>query len=329
MPRAGDTRAHPRSPGRAQRPAGSRRRPRSRRCARPARARGRAPRRRGIAARHDAPPRERRGSRAGGSREARSSLLRSSLDRGRDRERVDMGRDVVHAKQRSPPIERRHRRADRCRVAPDAAVGIAEHARERALARDADENRRPDGADSIEPAEQREVLRDGLAEADSRDRGTLDPRGCRQRRRPQSRSSRNAQTSPTTSSYRGATCIVRGCPCMCMRQTYAPASEMTPARAGSPRSAVTSLTSRAPSASARRATSALDVSIETGRPTSPSRTGIDAPQLLVERDGVRSGTGRLSPDVHERRTLVEQPPRRLRSRRRGRRCPRRQRSCRA
>ena len=87
------------------------------------------------------------------------------------------------------------------------------------------------------------------------------------------RSSRKPATSPTTSSYRGSTCIVRGSPCMCIRQTYAPASAITPASAGSPRNAVTSFTSAAPSPSARRATSDFDVSIETGAPASPSSTG--------------------------------------------------------
>ena len=237
-----------------------------------------------------------------------STLLPRSPPRSRARRR---GRDVVHAKERSPAVEGRHRRADRCRVAPDAA---RRDRRARARACSCARRRRapvgPMRADPIEPAEQREVLR--RRSCRSRFPGSRHTRssGMPAATATASRSSRKAQTSPTTSSYRGATCIVRGSPCMCMRQTYAPASAITPARAGSPRSAVTSLTSRAPSASARRATSAFDVSIETGAADEPLEHRHDAPQLLVERHRVRAGSGRLTADVDERRTLVEQPARR-------------------
>src|SRR6187402_2875432 len=60
---------------------------------------------------------------------------------------------------------------------------------------------------------------------------------------------------------------------MCMRHTSTPASATTPARSGSRRSALTSFTIAAPSATARRATSERDVSIDTGRPESASSTG--------------------------------------------------------
>ncbi len=79
---------------------------------------------------------------------------------------------------------------------------------------------------------------------------------------------------------------------------------------------MTSLTRATPSSSARRATSAFEVSIETGRPESASSTGHDAPQLLVDRDARRPRAGRLAADVDERRALVEDP---LRGRHRGRR----------
>ena len=49
---------------------------------------------------------------------------------------------------------------------PTVPLRIAEHARERALPRQADENRPADAADPLEPADQREVLVGGLAEAD-------------------------------------------------------------------------------------------------------------------------------------------------------------------
>src|SRR5919204_6087351 len=60
---------------------------------------------------------------------------------------------------------------------------------------------------------------------------------------------------------------------MCIRQRYAPDSATVSAIRGSPRSAVTSLTSSAPRSTARRATSALLVSIDSGAPCSPSSTG--------------------------------------------------------
>src|SRR5262245_50632317 len=60
---------------------------------------------------------------------------------------------------------------------------------------------------------------------------------------------------------------------MCMRHRYAPDEATTSARPGSPRSAVTSLTSSAPSSIARRATSAFAVSIDIATPSSASSTG--------------------------------------------------------
>ena len=61
---------------------------------------------------------------------------------------------------------------------------------------------------------------------------------------------------------------------MCITQSSTPASETTPASSGSRRSALMSLTMVAPRATALRATSARDVSIENGQPWSPSSTGI-------------------------------------------------------
>ena len=116
---------------------------------------------------------------------------------------------------------------------------------------------------------------------------------------------------------------------MCIRQTYAPASAITPASAGSPRSAVTSFTSAAPSSSARRATSAFDVSIETGSAREPLEHGQDPPQLLVERDRVGARPGRLAADVDERCALGEQRCGRRHRSCADRRSPRRRRSCRA
>src|SRR5918994_3985752 len=76
---------------------------------------------------------------------------------------------------------------------------------------------------------------------------------------------------------------------MCMRHTYASASAIASTMAGSPRSAVTSLTSSAPSSSARRATIAFEVSIETGRPTSPSSTGTTRASSASAETGAAPG----------------------------------------
>ena len=70
--------------------------------------------------------------------------------------------------------------------------------------------------------------------------------------------------------------MVLGSPFMCMRHTGQPDSATTSTMASSKRSALTSLMSAAPAASARRATSAFIVSTEMGTPTrsaSASTTG--------------------------------------------------------
>ncbi len=91
-----------------------------------------------------------------------------------------------------------------------------------------------------------------------------------------------------------------------MRQTGQPASATTPAISGSPRSAVTSLTIAAPAASARRATSALEVSTEIRAATLPCKRlddGHDAAGLLLDRDRVGARPRRLAADVDDRRAL--------------------------
>ena len=140
---------------------------------------------------------------------------------------------------------------------------------------------------------------------------------CAPRARPARRRTRGAprETPPPPPRRRRSadpTCIVRGSPCMCMRQTYASCvGDDTSASCGSPRNAVTSFTISAPSSSARRATSAFAVSIETGTsPCEPLEHRHDAAQLLVERHAVRAGPRRLAADVDDRRALREHPPRR-------------------
>ena len=85
---------------------------------------------------------------------------------------------------------------------------------------------------------------------------------------------------------------------MCIRHRYAPASATTPASAGSTRCAVTSLTSSAPSSSARAATAAFEVSIEpvlealSGEPVSidTSKAAVAARALELGAELVNVGT---------------------------------------
>ena len=67
------------------------------------------------------------------------------------------------------------------------------------------------------------------------------------------------------------------------------------------------MTSSAPSSSARRATSAFDVSIESGMPCQALEHRHDAAQLLVSRDRLRARARRLTADVDERRALLDEP----------------------
>ena len=182
-------------------------------------------------------------------------------------------------------------------------VRVAEQAAERALAREADETGRPSASRTSrrrtssklcstvlpKPIPGSRQIRSSAMPGGDRERRAA-PRGTRRPRRRRRRSAGR----PASSAARRS---------MCIRQRYAPASATTPASSGSPRSAVTSLTSSAPSASARRATSAFDVSIETGRAGEPLEHGHDAPQLLVERHALRAGPGRLAADVDDRRAL--------------------------
>ena len=242
-----------------------------------------------------------------------------------------MRRDVVDAEERGAAIERGDRSADGCRDrCRRGASGSPRTRAERALAREADEHRAARcGRCASRPRSSSRFCADASCRSRCPGRGRRAPRGSPRRRRTRAAPRGTRRPPRRRRRIAASTCIVRGSPCMCMRQTYAPASATTPASSGSPRSAVTSLTSSAPSPSARRATSAFDVSIETGSPASRLEHGQDAAQLLVERDGVRARSGRLAADVDERRALGEQPRAPSRPRPRGRGCSRRRRSCRA
>ncbi len=181
--------------------------------------------------------------------------------------------DVVHAEERRATSEGRDSGADRRRVRPDPRVRLAHDRCEGRLPREPHEHRAAECDDPVEPADELEILVGCLAEADSRIDADAAPRRCPAATASPTRSPRNAVTSSTTSSYLGASCIVAGSPCMCMRQMPTPASATTAASSGSRRSAVTSFTIVAPSAIARRATSAREVSTETRHPTRSSSTG--------------------------------------------------------
>ena len=120
---------------------------------------------------------------------------------------------------------------------PTPRLGSPSDPRERALPREPDEHR---AAERDDPRRARAAARgSGRASCRSRcpGRGRSAPRGCPAATASASRSSRNAATSETTSSYRGASCIVRGSPCMCIRQRYDArvgddARELRVARAG-------------------------------------------------------------------------------------------------
>ena len=105
---------------------------------------------------------------------------------------------IVDAKQRGATVERRDGGADRGSVAPDRPR-LAEDARQRRLARHADQHGAPQRDDPIEPPEELEVVLGRLPEADPRvdaDPVLGDPGVDRER----DRSSRNETTSETTSS---------------------------------------------------------------------------------------------------------------------------------
>lgn len=114
-------------------------------------------------------------------------------------------------------LVRSDRGADRGCGRPDRGRSVAEEPRERALAREADDERPPERGKLRKPAGKLEVVLDRLPESDPGIEADV-VLGIPSETANASRSSRNDFTSETTSSYRGSTCIVRGSPFMCMRQ---------------------------------------------------------------------------------------------------------------
>ena len=229
-------------------------------------------------------------------------------------ERLDVRRDVVGAEERRPPVEGRNGGADRGGGAADRPSG-SPSTRASVLFRERPTSTgRPIPQIRSSPRMSARFWSGVLPKPIPGSRHTCSS-GIPAATATASRSSRNAATSPTTSSYRGSTCIVRGSPCMCIRQTYAPASAMTPASVGiGPQrgDVVDERDARARAPGARPPPSTCR-SRRAG-PRAP-RAPADPPQLLVERDRLGSRARRLAADVDERRTFGEQP---LRRRHRGR-----------
>ena len=160
---------------------------------------------------------------------------------------------------------------------------------------------RPRAEQHVEAVDERQVVLDRLAEADARGRGRSAPREspARRRRPAAPRERRRPRRRRRRSGDRPASCAAhRACASGRGRR---PSPRRPRPCSGSPRSAVTSLTSSAPSSSARRATSALLVSIETGAPGQRLQHRDDAAQLLVQ------ARPRRLPDASTRRRCRRSP----------------------
>ena len=205
---------------------------------------------------------------------ARASSTVITRSRPGDGERVDVLADVVDAQDRRAALEGGDRGARRSRPRAGRRLRVAESLPQRALAREADEHRPAEREQHVEPPHELEVVLDRLAEADAR--VEADPLLADARPRPRRRAAPRGTPRPRRrrrrTAARPASSAARPA-CASGRDTRRD-SATTPASSGSPRSAVTSLTSLAPRSSAARATAAFDVSIETGTsPPSASSTG--------------------------------------------------------
>ena len=133
---------------------------------------------------------------ARGRRARRSSRPPPSPPRAPRRARARRGRAGSTRRARRPRPPPPTDAAAEATVAFGSPVSLPE----RALAREPDEQRPADRGELVEPADELEVVRDRLAEADARDRGRRAPRGCPRATANASRSSRKRFTSETTSS---------------------------------------------------------------------------------------------------------------------------------
>ena len=124
--------------------------------------------------------------------------------------------------------------------------------------------------------------------------------------------SSSATTAATCPSYDVKSRIRSLCARQCMATylTSGAASATTSRIVGSARPPDTSLTTRAPAASAAVATSARMVSTETDRAVGGERLddGYDATQLLLDERSGRARPGRLAADVEDVGTVREQLP---------------------
>src|SRR5207237_7343156 len=105
-----------------------------------------------------------RGARTDAARGARRRRSRKS---SRDGERLDVLAHVVDAQDRDPALVDGDRRGDARRERPGRGGLIARELAERALAREADEQRPSEREQDVEPAHELDVVLDRLAEADA------------------------------------------------------------------------------------------------------------------------------------------------------------------
>ena len=113
------------------------------------------------------------------------------------------------------------------------------------------------------------------------------------------RAAENSVTSVTTSRYPGCCCMDSGVPCICIRHTGTPSRAASSTAPGAC-SALTSLISPAPAATAACMTSGLRVSIDTGTASTRSQ-GLDhrdhPSQLFIDGNRCRTGAGGLTTDI--------------------------------
>jgi hypothetical protein len=174
-------------------------------------------------------------------------------------QRIDGRGDVVHAQDvraaaaASTAAARLARAAHRRAATGDGA--------EHRLARQPDKHRRAQSARTVDPAAPKaQDYAPRSCQSQSPDRSAAAPEPARH----SSRSVLQKRlTSSTTSSYSGIALHVRGCPCMCIKQTGRPVLRPHLSAPGA-RSARTSLIMPAPASAAARMTSGLEVSTEIG-----------------------------------------------------------------
>ena len=107
-------------------------------------------------------------ARRGRELDRHAASILATLDRRRNRERLDRLAHVVRAEHPRAALERRDRGSQRRRERAGRRLRIAEHLAERALAREPDEHGAAERHERVEAAQELEVLVGRLPEADAR-----------------------------------------------------------------------------------------------------------------------------------------------------------------